>query len=285
MRRTCSTALIGALLLVATHLASAAGEPSLTFFGWSDQHVQTDGDGSHLIPAIEAMNALPGTPYPESIGGRVEKPALVFGCGDITEWPTTAAKNTYAQLITERLKFPAYDIAGNHDEGGNSPSETIKRWLVARHGALSYRFDAGGVRFLAVFSKYDESLQNPAQPLTEEALAFIRTQLSEVPANQPVIIATHLCFDAMTNRDALVDTIGGANVLAVLGGHYHKAKIDRYRGVNFIQLPSPAPGSPGEIMVLRVTGKRWIAATYNYRQRQWSNEPKKLLDTAMETPD
>jgi hypothetical protein len=35
----------------------------LTFFGWSDQHVQTDGDARHLVPAIDAMNALPGTDY------------------------------------------------------------------------------------------------------------------------------------------------------------------------------------------------------------------------------
>jgi hypothetical protein len=44
----------------------------LTFFGWSDQHIKADGDGKHLIPAIEAMNALPGRPYPEIIGGMVE---------------------------------------------------------------------------------------------------------------------------------------------------------------------------------------------------------------------
>ncbi|MCH5377960.1 MAG: hypothetical protein JJ992_28720, partial [Planctomycetes bacterium] len=223
--------------------------------------------------------------YPESIGGRVERPALVFGCGDITEWPTTAAKDTYERLITKRLKFPAYDLAGNHDEGGGVPSETVKRWLISRHGALCYHFDAGGVRFLAVFSKYDESLQNPAQPLTDEALDYIRTQLSEVPHGVPVIVAMHLCFDAITNRDALVDAIGKAPVIAVLGGHYHKAKIDRYRGVNFVQVPSPAPGSPGEFMVLRITGKRLIVATYNYERRQWCGERHKLLDTPIRTSE
>ncbi len=100
---------------------AAPDEPALTFFGWSDQHVQTDGDAEHLVAAIDAMNALPGTPYPESIGGKVAEPAFVFGCGDITEWPTHAAMKAYDQLITERLKFPAYDVLGNHDEGGRVP--------------------------------------------------------------------------------------------------------------------------------------------------------------------
>lgn len=280
--RNVLTNLAGVLLMLAGWgQPASADQPSLTFFGWSDQHVATDGDGQHLIPAIDAMNSLPGTAYPESIGGQVAEPAFVFGCGDITEWPTAAAKNTYHELITGRLKVPAYDIAGNHDEGGAVPSETIKRWLIERHGGLSYRFDAGGVAFLAVFSKYDESLNNPAQPLAAEALTYIRQELSKLPRNQPVIVAMHLCFDAITNRDALIDAFGDANVIAVLGGHYHKAKIDRYRDVHFLQLPSPAPGVPREVMVVRISHGRLVAATYDYARRAWSNERQKSLDTSI----
>ena len=85
-------------------LAAAAfgGEPDLTFFGWSDQHIQTNGDGHHLAPAIDAMNRLPGTKYPDRFGGTVAAPAFVFGCGDITEWPTKAACDTYNDLVTRR---------------------------------------------------------------------------------------------------------------------------------------------------------------------------------------
>ena len=90
---------------------AARDEPALTFFGWSDQHVKTDGDAKHLLPAIDAMNGLPGTPYPEGIGGKVADPAFVFGCGDITEWPTHAAMKAYDQLITKRLNLPCY---GSH---------------------------------------------------------------------------------------------------------------------------------------------------------------------------
>jgi hypothetical protein len=147
----------------------------LTFFGWSDQHVQPGGDGTHLHAAIDAMNGLPGTPYPERLGGTVVKPAFVFGCGDMTEWPSAAARDTYSELISHRLKWPSFEILGNHDEGGNSPVETMKQWLVRRHGSLSYTFDRAGIHFIALFSHYDESRNNPAQALSGEALQFLRS--------------------------------------------------------------------------------------------------------------
>jgi len=257
---------------------SDANPAALTFFGWSDQHVQTNGDATHLVPAIDAMNALPDTKYPDRFGGQVDKPVFVFGCGDITEWPTTAAKNSYEKLVGRRLKFPAYDIPGNHDEGGKVPSETVKRWIIARHGSLSYTFDHAGIHFVALFSKYNESLNSPAQPVSREALGFLRKDLAKAAKTKPVVVALHLCFDAITNRDKLVDAFGDANVVLVLGGHYHKAKVDRFRGVNFVQLPSPAPNGQREIMVIRIGAERLIAIPYNYEKKEWSDSAGKTLD-------
>ena len=154
-----------------------ADTDALTFFGWSDQHVKTDGDGEHLVPAIDAMNTLSGRAYPASIGGRVDEPNFVMGLGDITEWPTHAAKDTYEKLITERLRFPSYDVEGNHDSGGLAPSPTIHDWLKERHGALSYTFDKKGVHFVALYSQYDERLNSPAQPISQSALEYLRTDL------------------------------------------------------------------------------------------------------------
>jgi hypothetical protein len=258
--------------------------PALTFFGWSDQHIQPDGDGQHLIPAIEAMNALPGRPYPESIGGTIEKPAFVFGLGDISEWPSRAALDTYEQLITKRLKFPSYDIAGNHDIGGLSPSDTVLNWVIQRHGALRYTFEKGGVCFVALFSEYDEKLNNPAQPITKAALDYLRQALAKVPKGKPVVVATHLCFDAITNRDEFVDAFGDANVILVLGGHYHKATVHRYRGFNFVQFPSPEPKSSREFTVVRITSDRLIALPFNYRDNKWVTDKRKILDTAIKGP-
>jgi hypothetical protein len=258
--------------------------PALTFFGWSDQHIQADGDGKHLIPAIDAMNALPGRAYPEAVGGTVEKPAFVFGLGDISEWPSRAALDTYEQLITKRLKFPSYDIAGNHDLGGLSPSDTVLNWLRQRHGALRYTFEKGGVSFIGLFSEYDEKLNNPAQPISKAALDYLRQALAKVPKGKPVVVATHLCFDAITNRDEFVDAFGDANVILVLGGHYHKATVNQFRGTNFVQLPSPEPKSSREFTVIRITSDRLIAIPFNYRDNKWATDYRKILNVQIKMP-
>ncbi len=274
--------------------AKQEAEKPLTFFGWSDTHIPAGGDGSKLLPAIDAMNHLLGKAYPKNIGGIVDTPAFVFNCGDITEWPTHQAKKTYEDLITKRLKYPSYEILGNHDDAGAAGFEDappiMKEWFKRRYGDLSYTFDRGGVHFVCPFSAYDESLGNPAQDITAEALDFIRKNLHRhyspallpdkwalVPKSTPTVVATHLCFDAMTNRDAFVDALTGANVIMALGGHYHKAKATPYRGISFVQLPSVNSAWP-EVTVIRVTSNRLTAIPYDYSKGQWTDSPGKILD-------
>jgi len=259
-----------------------AEESGLTFFGWSDQHVKTNGDAGHLLPAVEAMNALAGTEYPAGIGGKVATPAFVFGCGDVTEWPTAAARDAYNEIVTRRLKIPAYDIVGNHDEGGLAPSATIKEWIAARHGAPSYTFDRGGVHFVAPLAPYNEALKNPAQPVAKEALDFIRADLAKTPKGTPVVVALHLCLDAITNRDEVVAAFGDANVILVLGGHYHKVTVGEHRGRRFVQLPSPATES--EFTVIRITPDRLVAIPFDFKAKRWSEEARKILDTPIRFP-
>ncbi|MDT8302137.1 MAG: metallophosphoesterase [Sedimentisphaerales bacterium] len=266
----------------------------LTFFGWSDTHIPVHGDGSKLWPAIDAMNRLPGKAFPKNIGGVVDTPAFVFNCGDITDWPTHQAKKTYEDLITKRLMYPSYEILGNHDEAGAAgvehPPPIMKEWFKKRYGDLSYTFDQGGIHFVCPFSAYDESLGNPAQDLTAEAMDFIRknlhrhyspglvpAKLVSTPKGTPIVVATHLCFDAMTNRDAFVDALGDANVIMALGGHYHKAKVTHYRGVNFVQLPS-VNSEWQEVTVIRITSNRLIAIPYDYAKHKWIDNPGKILD-------
>ena len=91
-----------------------------------------------------------------------------------------------------------------------------------------------------------------------------------MPENAPIVVATHLCFESITNRDELINAFGDANVILVLGGHYHKASVNRYRGINFVQLPSPAPGSPSEFTVIRIESERLLAVPFDYEEGKWS---------------
>jgi len=230
------------------------------------------------------MNAMAagGTAYPARIGGKVARPAFVFGCGDITEWPTHAALDAYQEAVTKRLKIPAYDMVGNHDEGGKAPSDTVKNWIIARHGALSYTLERGGVHFLAVFARYDETLENPAQPVAKAALDFIRKDLAAVPKGRPVVVALHLCLDAITNRDEVVAAFGDANVILVLGGHYHKATVGEHKGFRFVQLPSPF--STTQFTVVRIGPDRLTAVPYDYKAQKWVEDPAVVLDVPIRGP-
>ncbi len=280
MKRISFIRLVAALCLLASTLFAA--QPALTFFGWSDQHTNTNGDTSRLHPFVDAMNTMAGTAWPKVIGGMVAKPSFVIGAGDITEWPTNAAMKGYDALLNERLKFPAYDVLGNHDDGGRAVSPTMINWLKKKHGSLSYTFEKGGVVFIGLWSKFDPK-GKPAQPLTKEALTYLKEQLANLPKEKPAIIFTHLCHDAMTNRDELVNTIGKSNVIMVLGGHYHYSSVNQYRGVTFVQLPSPKSKFT-EFTVIRITKDRLIAIPYDFTKKAWVSGSRKVLDTKIKGP-
>ena len=280
MKRISFFRLIAALCLSAPTLFAA--KPVLTFYGWSDQHTKTSGDTSSLHPFVDAMNTMAGTAWPKAIGGKVPKPSFVIGAGDITEWPTHAAMKGYDALLNDRLKFPAYDVLGNHDDGGRAFSPTMMNWLKKKHGGLSYTFEKDGVVFIGLWSKFDPK-GKPAQPLTRESLAYLKEQLAKLPREKPTVIFTHLCHDAMTNRDDLVETIGKSNVIMVLGGHYHYSSVNQYRGVTFVQLPSPKSKFT-EFTVIRITQDRLIAMPYDFNKKTWVTGSRKVLDKKIKGP-
>jgi predicted phosphodiesterase len=271
-----ATPLLLCLLLSITSFAQE-NRPALTFFGWSDQHTNTSGDTSRLHPFVDAMNTMAGTAWPKTVGGKVAKPSFVIGAGDITEWPTHAAMKGYDSLLINRLQFPAYDVLGNHDDGGRAFSPTMINWLKKKHGSLSYTFEKGGVVFIGLWSKFDPK-GKPAQPLTQEALTYLKEQLAKLSKEKPVVIFTHLCHDAMTNRDELVNTIGKSNVIMILGGHYHYSSVNKYRGINFVQLPSPK-SKVTEFTVIRIAKDRLIAIPYDFTKKAWVSESQKVLDS------
>ena len=79
-----------------------------------------------------------------------------------------------------------------------------------------------------------------------------------------------------------MDAFGDANVILMLGGHYHKATVHRYRGFNFVQFPSPRDQT--EVTVLRIESDRLVAIPYDHARKQWTDNPRKILDVKIRGP-
>ena len=112
----------GAILMLAS---AAQAARDLTFFQVSDTHYGKSPVGDKTVPMlVDKMNALPGTPYPAIIGGKVGAPRGVIHTGDITN---DGKKEQWLMFVRDygltgkdgRLAYPVYETFGNHD-GGSS---------------------------------------------------------------------------------------------------------------------------------------------------------------------
>ncbi len=245
---------------------------SLTFLAWSDQHVSYDGNAPNLTAAIDAMNAIEGTPYPPEVGGSVARPAFVLGCGDCTDWPTRAAVNAFARA-TERLRYVSYNAIGNHDVGDDDYTSLMARWITARHGGASYTFTAGRVRFIVLSHHF-----NSKEQIEPAAQVRLREQLALDP-NRPTVVVTHYSMEAISNKEQFASCFESGNVIICLGGHHHRASAGEWQGHPYYQLPSPTTSS--EFCVVRITSDRVLVLAYNHAMRRWVDRADCRLDVAI----
>ena len=212
--------------------AGAATQPDqgLAFFVISDTHVLARRDDPARIDAdrlalndrlIDTLNELPGQRLPSHIGGgRVAEPKGVIHLGDMvdsgdklggdhermtdTEWQAYAAR--YGVTGTEgRLRYPIYEIHGNHDSPRhvNVTIEGLRTRNRKRHGlaALStngmhYSWDWGGIHFVALGSVVGPNEED--LPISRydshESLGFLTADLRAHvgDSGRPVILMQHV---------------------------------------------------------------------------------------------
>ena len=201
-----------------------------TFYHISDQHYGAKNfDPTVLQKTIDAMNDLPGTRYPAAIGGTVGVPRGVILTGDLTDggqapqwldfvsdWGLTGKEG--------RLKFPLYEIAGNHDGGPSTragDSGYVRRQIIGRNNArvgmvnksangLHYSWDWEDVHFVCLneYAGLEGAQRYPGNPAhnrkkedygnpAEQSLQFLAEDLSAHVgmSDRPVILAQHYGFD------------------------------------------------------------------------------------------
>jgi len=310
MRRTALRHL-AAVLLAALVLAGCCGPKpysvpvvpgtDFTFFVAADTHYgqsMWDNNEAGNKANIDRMNALPGTPYPEEVGGTVAVPVGLLVAGDLTD--TGELLNWYGYWLLHRhdgfrndfgiggegrIQFPVFEAYGNHDISGgrtvviNGIKERNRRrdGLRLSPDALHSSWDWGGVHFVNL------NLYPGGPGTANDSLAFLEGDLAQQVGNsgRPVILFHHYSFDPFsteerwwteTERDAYYAAIKDYNVIAIFNGHNHGQEHLQWHGLDaFIA----GTAKDGNFLVVRVTADRLTVA--GRTQQGWGQHWSKAI--------
>jgi predicted phosphodiesterase len=234
-------------------LATPTEETEVSFFLVSDTHflaqkeAPTKLDETSLATCrglVETLNRLPGTAIP------VE-----------TEWAAFADEFGLTGQDA-RLKYPIYEVHGNHDSppGTGLPVQKIIERNKTRPGlknvsenGLHYSWDWGPMHFinLGIVVGSDPALKRPGRYNPLDSLGFLMSDLAKhVGATGRPVIITHHVDLARYSKPCDLDAkpSGGEwdscdvlayhaaikpfNVVAILYGHTHTRNVFRWDGVS-----------------------------------------------------
>ena len=281
----------------------STGFTDITFFVGSDLHFENNDSIPSINQAVaDDMSAIPGTPYPDSLLGKVDIPDWVSFTGDITDHGRANEWKDFTTIFglngDKDFPFLVYEGFGNHDGpiDGVSPSPVrngIKTRNMQREGltrvssdSLHYSWDREGVHFVNLNSypgkKWDSTCEwchyfNDGFRDPAKSLNFLKKDLrkSVGKSNRPVILFFHYGFDdwgdkwwTKEEQDAFYKTIKRYNVLAIFHGHTHV--IHHYDWKNIpVWCVGATQKSPdiGEYLVVRIQDRQLLVAVR--KNRNW----------------
>ncbi|MFM8470813.1 MAG: metallophosphoesterase [Limisphaerales bacterium] len=221
-------AALGATAAAAALPARADTPPLTSFFVVSDTHFLADKNQPGQLDAnsasdnrrlVDTLNRLPGTAFSEAVGGgTVPVPMGVLHSGDVidtgdksgptqeamqrTEWAAFAAD--YGLTGSEgRLKFPVFEIPGNHDSphgAGHAIEQMVARQrarkglkAISKNG-LHASWEWGGVHFatLGLIVGTDRTVNRKRRYAAMDSLAFLLEDLANTPKDQPLVLMHHV---------------------------------------------------------------------------------------------
>lgn len=228
-RRFLSTLTVGAFSC-ASIAPAAETTDDFAFYVIGDTHYLADHERPAQMDAksadvcgrlVDTLNRLPGEAIPEAAGGgKVRTPAGVIHAGDVIDTGDKAAPTARAMQMTEwsafrddygltgrdgRLKFPVYELAGNHDSphGEGHAIEQMKRRNPSRPGVVyvsdngvQYSWDWGGTHFvnLGLIVGTDPAVTRKRRYAALDSLAFLVRDLEKHvgDSGRPVVLTHHV---------------------------------------------------------------------------------------------
>jgi len=251
---------------------TAATDDGFTFFVIGDPQVNiprwgTEGTGK----TIDMMNELPGESFP--FGGEVQRPRGVLILGDLVDDLHNAEnwaryKAFFAPDGKARLKFPVYELTGNHDldlKNSKDAMSPIEKDVVQRNRqrptkvstcplGYHYSWDWGPVHFVSlnVFpGNQPRPVYDRPSPWNNprRSLDFLKKDLAERvgDSGRPVILMWHYGLTGwgrekwwtLEDLQALKKAIEPYNVVLILHGHEHAYRRHQWEGHDVLMAPSP----------------------------------------------
>jgi cytolysin (calcineurin-like family phosphatase) len=225
---------------------------------------------------IDAMNRLPGTPFPAPLGGVVGEPRGVLVAGDLTETGQSIEFARFEAMygLTGKegwLRYPVFEGAGNHDVWGGPH---VNAAIAKRHGDARYSWDWGDVHLVCL-----------GEAPSAADLAWLRDDLARTGPGIGVVLFFHYPLDGPTAKDnwfggsslpdELAETLAGYDVLGIFNGHFHTSGMYRWRGWD-AYVEGSVKHAWHSFAVVHVTDTRWTVASYNYDRGAfwwWHDKP------------
>ena len=267
--------------------ARAAAAPAFSFFVLGDTHFLADKDdparmSPRSLPVCSALvdtfNRLPGTEIPAAArAGSVTAPSGVIHAGDLidsgdkngpgfalmqeTEW-ANFAREYGLNGKDGRLKFPVYEIHGNHDSphGGGLVLKNIAARNPLRPGVknisangLHYSWDWGNVHFvnLGIIVGTNPRVTRKRRFAALDSLDFLVSDLAKNvgTSGRPIVLTHHV--DIAGNTGPCLDDDAAAlkrtwdpcdvrgfhealktyNIAAIFYGHTHVRNVFLWDGL------------------------------------------------------
>ena len=265
-----------------------------TFFSCSDSHYEeTAEQNADRFAGVALINQLPGTSYPEELGGgTVDQPLGVLVLGDLIDDGAVPAKSDKQFELGLRdfgvngegnLKFPVYEGFGNHDL---SPTRFVQRAIIQRNkrrpglsavsdNGLHYSWDWQGVHFVQLNlypgdAWQEESRYGPVHD-PEGALEFLIEDLRDQvgDSGRPVVLAHH--YDPRDDwwldreKAAYYAAIKRYNILCLIHGHTGTG-IYQWNGIDVVNDGSLPWGG---VFVFRITDDDGLYVGQYTPEKKW----------------
>jgi len=237
------------LLAIGTH---AQGKFSFAFL--TDLHMNKNPKArtfEGLAMAIKHVESI-GADFILTGGDNVD----VDGMKADRKADATQLYQDYKDLIGgSTLKW--YFTIGNHDRyWGDGPQGGIygEALFTSFFGHPYYTFDHKGWRFIVLNST---EICEGKYCISDAQYRWLETVLAETPANQPIVISTHVPFlslyypvlegrytdaDTFANQKQVFDRFAGHNLKLVLQGHQHLYEEIKVKRVQFITAGAVSAG-------------------------------------------